>query len=345
MARKDAVMARRNKLLLLALFGGILFSLIYYALPAEVDDTYSIAYYDAGDSGMFEHLPPFASAGLAFEQVPSREALISRVNSGDYLAGVAVPDGFIADAMDGLRPPIELIAKSGTDAAVVDTVGYLVRTISDYAVFGTLPVVLPVEVIGEDTSGIQVPLRKQSVPFYVIMALMMEMWTIATLIIEETSAGTMRAVLVTPARPSDIITAKTLVGGLYTIGVVSVILVLTQSIRGDPAALVFGILLGALLAVSLGLLLGSLTKTITGSYIYVSVPMLVLILPGLVLLVPGLSHDAIRLIPTYYLVDALERVLNSGASLGDVWRQYATIAVLDTVFFCAGVLSLRRRYR
>ena len=39
-AKKDAVMARRNKLLLLALFGGILFSLIYYALPAEVDDTY-----------------------------------------------------------------------------------------------------------------------------------------------------------------------------------------------------------------------------------------------------------------------------------------------------------------
>ncbi len=344
-AKKDAIMVRRNKLLLLALFGGILFSLIYYALPAEVDDTYHIAYFDGGDSSLFGTLPPFASVGLAFESTASRTALLESVNSGEYLAGIVIPAGFDAAAVAGDMPVLELVFKADTDAAITDTVSYLARSLADYHAYGSVPVILPTQVVGEDTSGIQAPLREKSVPFYLIVALMMEMWTIATLIIEETAAGTMRAVLVTPARPSDVITAKTIVGGMYTLGVVCVILIITRSLRGDPVALAVGIMLGTMLAVSLGLLLGSLSKTITGSYIYVSVPMLVLILPALILLVPGLSHDAIRAIPTYYLVDALEGVLNRGASLADVWRQYLVVAAINILFFVAGIISLKRRYQ
>ena len=344
-AKKDAVMAIRNKLLLLSLFAGILFSLIYYALPADVDDTYNIGYYDEGASQLFERLPPFAAAGLKFQGAQSLSELEDLVNDGTYIAGIVIPADFDSDAASGGMPALTLVYKSDADAAIIDTVSFIARSLADYQAYGSIPVSISTSVIGEDTSGVQIPLRKQSVPFYLIMALMMEMWTIATLIIEETSSGTMRAVLVTPARPSDVISAKALIGGVYTVGVVCVILLLTQSFRGDPLSLAVGILLGTLLAVSLGLLLGSLTKTITGSYIYVSVPMLVLILPALILLVPSLSHDALRAIPTYYLVDAIGDVLNRGAVLADVWRSYLVVAAVSALFFLAGVMSLRRRYQ
>jgi ABC-2 type transport system permease protein len=193
-------------------------------------------------------------------------------------------------------------------------------------------------------AGQHIPLREQSIPLYLMMALVMEMWTLSTLIVEESAAGTLRAVLVTPASPSDIIAAKGIVGISYSIGVAFVILVLTWSLRGNLPVLFLGVLLGAVLAVSMGLFFGSLTEDITGSFIYTGVPLLVLILPGLLVLIPDVTVSAVRVIPTYYLVDAFNQVLNHGAGLSDVWKDFLVIVVFDIIFFFLGVFALRRRY-
>ena len=343
-ARKDVRMAMRNNLVLLALVSGVLFSLVYYALPSATDETYHLSVYDEGTSALFSSLPPQLSRGAAFSFVSSEEALHEAVYAGDAIAGIVIPATFDEVVAAGGVPSLSLVVADELSTGQAEALSFLVATLAGYDVYGTLPVPLATEVIGADEAGF-VPMREQSVPFYLLMALMMEMWTIATLVVEESAAGTMRALLVTPARPSDVLTAKTLVGGVYAVGVVFVILLLTRSVRGDLFALFLGIVLGALLAVSLGLLLGSLTENITGSYMYVSIPLIVLLLPGLLLFIPDISHDAVRAIPTYYLVDAFGQVLNRGAGIADVWRSYLAIACLDVVFFVGGIAAIRRRYR
>jgi ABC-2 type transport system permease protein len=342
--RKDAIMAMRNKLVLMALIGGVLFSLIYYALPASVEETYALGLYDKGDSELISTLPLVSMGGFTLDEASSEDELTRMVQQGDYVAGIVVPDGFDAAIGAGETPSLSLVVGPDVPSGTIDSLAYIIQTALDYAAHGTPPVQLSTEVVGEDMSGAHVPLREQSIPLYIVLALMMEMWTIATLIVEEGASGTLRAVLVTPATPSDVISAKGIVGGSYSLGVVAVILLLTQSLRGDPLALLVGIVVGALFAVTLGLLLGSLTTNITGSYIYVSVPMLVLLLPALVVLIPDVSLSVIKLIPTYYLVNAFGSILNSGAGLGDVWSDFLLIAVCALAFFVLGVLSLRRRY-
>jgi ABC-2 type transport system permease protein len=162
--------------------------------------------------------------------------------------------------------------------------------------------------------------------------------------VEESAAGTLRAVLVTPASPSDVIMSKGLVGISYSLVVAFAILVLTWSLRGNLPVLFLGILLGGIMAVSLGLFLGSLTENIVGSYVYTSLPMLVFLLPALLIFLPDVSLSVVKVIPTYYMVHAFDQILNYGAGLAEVWKDFLLIAVCDAIFFILGIYALRRRY-
>jgi len=342
--KKDTLMAIRNNLLLIALFGGVLFSLIYYALPSDVGESYELALFDEGSSEYLEILSIFGAGGLDIDDFDSLEELTVAIENGDYVAGIYMPDNFDQDIKSGNVPTISLYYKYDLPESVRMSIEYILESSLEYLVLGIEPVINSYEVLGEDMAGRQLPLRELSLPFYIIMALMMEMWTISTLIVEENALNTLKAVLVTPATPSDVITAKGVVGIGYSLIVVTVILLITQSLRGDAAALFVCVLLGAILSVSLGLFLGSLTKNITGSYIYVTVPYLVLVIPGLLLFFQDVSIPYIKIIPSYYLINALNDILNMGASLAGAAKDLLIVAVFDIVFFALGIFTLRRRY-
>jgi ABC-2 type transport system permease protein len=339
--RKDTVAAIRNNLLLLALVSGVIFSLVYYVLPTDVEETIYLAAY--GDSELFSELAE-AEEGVVIDTFPSEEDVKQAVAEEDYIAGVVLPDDFGSTVMAGQKPEITLYFNSDQPESVRTSIEYFVELAVEYAVLGVEVPAMEAEILGEDMAGEHIPLREQSIPLYVVMALVMEMWTIATLVVEESAAGTMRAVLVTPATPSDVIAAKGVLGISYSVGVAAVILILTRSLRGDLLVLFLGILLGAVMAVSLGLFLGSLTKSITGSYAYASVPLLIFLLPALMIFVPDLSLPVIKGIPTYYLVGAINQILNHGAGLAEVWKDLLVIIFCDILFFGLGIFALRRRY-
>ncbi|MHC1604807.1 MAG: ABC transporter permease [Candidatus Methanofastidiosia archaeon] len=342
--RKDAIAAMRNKLLLLALMSGILFSVVYYALPSTVEETFTIAIYDKSSSQLFSHISELEGEGVRIDFFSSEKDIEKAVRDEDYVAGIVLPQDFISLLMSGQKPVITLYFKSETPESIRTSINYFIQSTIEYIVVGTQPTYMEIEILGEDIAGKHIPLREQSLPLYLLMALMMEMWTISTLIVEESAAGTLKAVLVTPASPSDVITAKGFVGIGYSLIVAAAILVLTQSIRGNLPVLFLGIILGAIMAVSMGLFFGSLTKNITGSYIYVGVPFLVLMIPALLIFIPGISLSAVKVIPTYYLVNAFDQILNYGAGLADVGRDFLIVACCDIVFFISGVYALRRQY-
>ncbi|MBU7015136.1 MAG: ABC transporter permease [Theionarchaea archaeon] len=339
-AKKDTIAAMRNSLVLMGLISGILFAGVYYVLPASVEETFDLAVY--GESQFFSQFGE--EEGIAFHPFGSPGDVEKAVDEGDYVAGLVLPENFDSLLMSGKKPEITLYFDSEQPENVRTSITYFMELAVESAALQTPLPQMEGEILGEDMAGEQIPLREQSIPLYLVMALVMEMWTISTLIVEESAAGTLRAVLVTPASPSDVILSKGIVGIGYSLLVAVAIIILTQTFRGDLPVLFLGVLLGAILSVTLGLFLGSLTENIIGSYIYVGVPLLVLILPGLVILLPGVSLSVMKVIPTYYLVDAVNQILNHGAGLSDVWKEFAVVGVFDVIFFFLGVTALRRRY-
>lgn len=342
--RKDAVAAMRNKLIVLGLFAGVIFAVMYYVLPSTVEETFTVALYDGSSSQLFPPVSELEMEGIHIIFFTSGEEFEKAVEEGDYVAGIALPENFDSQLLSGKQPTITLYFKSDVPESIRTSIEYFIQLTIEYVALGEQPIDIETEMLGEDMAGKHIPLREQSLPFFLVFALMMEMWTISTLIVEESAFGTMRAVLVTPASPSDVIISKGIVGIGYSLIVVVSILILTQSVRGNLPVLFLGIFLGAVMAVSMGLFLGSLTKDILGSYIYVAVPMLILILPGMFIFVPDISLSIVKVIPTYYLANAFGQILNSGAGLVEVWKDFLIIAGFDTVFFVLGVYALRRRF-
>jgi len=342
--KKDATMAVRNNLMLIAIIGGVLFSLIYYTLPADVEDTYEMAVYDDGSSNLISILSMTGAGGLQLHSFNSLSELKESVRGGDYLIGIHVPNDFDSLISQGVKPTLTLYFNNGIPENSRSTFEYIIGTALDTLATGEITDIIEYEVLGEDTSGKEVPLRDRSLPLYIIFALLMEMWTISTLVVEENALGTLRAVLVTPATSSDVISAKSIVGFVYALLVVTVILLLTQSLRGDIIALLACIFVGAMFAVSLGLFLGSLTDNITGSYIYVAVPLLIMVIPAILIFIPDVSLSIVKAIPTYYMANAFDSILNYGANLRNVLSDVIVLLILDIVFFVMGIFSLRRRY-
>lgn len=341
-ARKDAVQAMRNRLVLLALLSGVLFSAVYYILPSTVEETFSLAIY--GDSQLFGDISDLEEEGMEVGFFASEEEVKKAVGDGDYIVGIVYPEDVISQLMSGQKPHITLYFKSDQPEGVRTAIEYLMQLAIEYAVSGEEPLIIKEEMLGEDLAGRHIPLSEQSIPMYVLMALIMEMWTISTLIVEESAAGTLKAVLVTPASPSDVIMAKGLVGISYSLSVAFAILILTWSIRGNLLVLFLGILLGGIMAVSLGLFLGSLTENVVGSYVYAGLPMLILLIPPLLIFLPDVSLSVVKVIPTYYMVNAFDQILNHGAGLAEVWKDFLVIAVCDVIFFMLGIYALRRRF-
>lgn len=340
--RKDSIAALRNKLIVLGIFAGILFSAMYYALPSTVEETYEVALYDEGSSQLVAQV--FEPAGMQISLFGSKKKFEKAVEEEEYAAGILLPKNFDSQLLAGEQPVITLYLTSNLPESTRTSIEHFMQMAVEYVVLGEQPMGIETEMLGEDKAGERIPLREQSLPFFIVFALMMEMWTISTLIVEESAFETMKAVLVTPASPSDVIISKGIVGVGYSLIVAVSILILTQSMRGNLPVLFLGVLLGAVMAVSMGLFLGSLTKNILGSYIYVAIPLFIFILPGMFIFVPGVSLSIVKAIPTYYLADAFEQVLNRGGGLVEVWKDFLIIAGFNAAFFGLGVYALRRRF-
>jgi ABC-2 type transport system permease protein len=69
-----------------------------------------------------------------------------------------------------------------------------------------------------------------------------------------------------------------------------------------------------------------------------------MIIPSLVIFLPDITTNWIKIIPTYYLVDTVYRVLNFEAGWGDVWQNLAVTLLFAMLFVGLGVAALRRKF-
>jgi ABC-2 type transport system permease protein len=173
--------------------------------------------------------------------------------------------------------------------------------------------------------------------------LLMEMMALAALIASEIQERTVTAVLATPARPSDFLAAKLVVGTAVAFAQAALLLAAIGSFGRGAGPLLLSLLLGALLVTAFALIAGAQGRDFVTVVFWSMLFLIPLAIPGFGALFPGTASLWIKLIPSYGLVESMVGV----TSYGDGWRQVAphllTVAGWAAAACLAGVVILRRK--
>jgi ABC-2 type transport system permease protein len=152
----------------------------------------------------------------------------------------------------------------------------------------------------------------------IITGMAMTGLTISLLIVEEKDARTLDALLLSPAGKAEFIAGKGLAVFLYTLLLMAAMLLISGEPNGAWGATLAAVFLGSLFMVGSGLLLGTVFNTRHQCNAWGGLLTFVLMMPAmLVVWQPSpIWLTLLRLIPTYYLTDALTMSLNQTVILG-----------------------------
>lgn len=242
------------------------------------------------------------------------------------------------------KPVVKFFVSSRTPEEIKEAGEIIGREIA-YSLLGlTLPVEIEQKVIGVDMLGSQIPLRDKMRVLFIIVALLVEIYALANLLVEEVQRKTVSALLVTPVRLREFMSAKAIVGIslAFTEGMIIAMLmrVLTLSNLLPVAVLVF---LGSILVTAIAFIIGSYSRDFISMSALGTVPLLVLMIPGIALVVPAAFSPFMNAIPTYHLASALDGVVNYEASLSQYSSQILYLVAFDVLFFTTGYMILKRK--
>jgi ABC-2 type transport system permease protein len=261
------------------------------------------------------------------------------------VAGVDFPPGFLRDVAAGDRVTVRVLLPGDAPEELRPALTGLVREAA-YAVAGESPPVTPPDlqdvVVGTDRAGAQVPMRERVRPLFVFLVLLVEMFALASLVASEIHQRTITAILVTPARVSDVLAAKATLGTLLAFGQAMLLLLATGS-AGGLGLLTVALLLGAILVTGMALIAGSTGRDFVGIVFWSVLFMVPLAIPAFSALFPGSAAPWVQALPTHGLVQVLLGVTAYGEGWADALPDLAALAAWCAVVFGAGVVILARR--
>ncbi len=379
--KKDAHAFTRDRLwMFLTAFALVAFVGIFWILPDKVDETITVGVYppslaesltalseaqtqDAeGDQAGAAGQPEEAVQGLevvTFDSVEELSDIISgekkaEGKKGDVSVGLAFPEDFVAKVASGQRATVQVFVDASVPAEVRDAMSSAVREIAYFLAAAAggrdpetaLPVREQTVVLGEDRAGDQVTLQQKMRPMLAFIVLMMESMALGSLITIEVQQRTVTALLVTPARLSDILASKSILGTTIAFGEAVIVLALTRSFSGsDWSVLLVAVLLGGIIATSVALISGSAGRDFMGT-LFLGVAFLIpLAIPAFTALFPGTPAWWVQALPTYGVIEALVGATAYGQSWTDLWNYVALAAVWCMALFGLGLFVLRRRVR
>jgi ABC-2 type transport system permease protein len=343
LAAKDVALYFKNRFFaVVTALSLVFFTAAYFLMPAVVDDGLAFAVYAPV-------LPPalaqqLAAEGVALHSLPSEEALIAAVAGGDHQAGIVLPPDMTERIAAGDRPQVRLYLAADLPPEFREVYQLFVRELAFLIGGDPLDIETREEVIGPDLAGAPIPPRDRMLPMFAVFVLMMETLGLASLITAEVESGTLRALLVTPMRVPDLFAGKGLVGVGLAFGQAVVLMAVLGGLARQPALVLATLLLGAVMVTGLAFLIASVARDMMSVLGWGVLMILLLAIPGLAVLLPGLVTGWARILPSYYLIDIMHRVMNFGAGWADVWPSLAVLAGYAVAFLALGAAVLRRRF-
>ena len=261
--------------------------------------------------------------------------------------GIAFPERFMSAVAGGEPATVTVYSDTAVPAEVRDSMSSLVRELA-YAVAGReLPVTLPAErdvILGQDRAGDQVSVREKMRPMLAFFVLMIETLSLASLIATEISTRTITAVLVTPARLSDVLLAKTIYGMFLAFSQALVMLLAVGAFTSTNwSVLLVTLLVGGLMFTGVAMITGSAGKDFMGTIFYGMLFIVPLAVPAFAVLFPGTASTWVKVVPTYGLIQVLTGATAYGDTWADVAGHLALAAAWVAVLYACGLLVLRRK--
>jgi ABC-2 type transport system permease protein len=329
-----------------SILGLVVYVALFWLLPATVQETVPLGVRLEGADLVLAGLAG-ATDGLDVVAFDDAAALRAAVEAGDeVVAGLDFPPDFLAATAAGEPTTVRVLLPADAPEELRPALTALVRELA-FAVAGDPPPVtaptVDEAIVGVDRTGAQVSLREQLRPLLVFLILLVEMFALASLIAAEIHQRTITAILVTPARPSDVLAAKSVLGtGLAFAQALLLLLATGTFVRGWPI-LVVALLLGSVLVTGAAMIAGSLGRDFIGIVFWSALFMIPLTVPAFSVLFPGTAATWVQALPTYSLVEVLVGVTAYGDGWGAVGIDLVVLAGWCVTLFAVGVVVLRHR--
>jgi ABC-2 type transport system permease protein len=338
---KDFSLFFRNRFFtVITVLGVVFYIAIYFLMPNTVDENLQIGLYSPVTFPVLEQME---GEGLEVKSVESLEALEEGVVKNEYVVGIALPADILTDFISGEKPKITMYFSSDVPDETKEAVVVLIRELSYLQAGQPLAVDISEEILGPDMLGIQIPPRERMRSLFAVLLILTESMGLANLITEEVERRTLNALLVTPVSVKELFTAKAIVGiGLAFVQAV-VFMAIVGGMNQQPLIMLVALLLGSVLVTGLGFIVAALARDMMSVMAWSVVGLFPLMIPSFGVMFPGLVTGWVKVIPTYYLVDTVHRVVNFGAGWGDIWLNLLILLGFDLAFVLIGVIALRRK--
>ena len=345
-AQKDVIDAIRNRYLLFALLTPLFVALfIRLLLPGMNSMTnVTIVVHDLNQSSLVTKLR--AAPQIKLIETDSAEAVGDEVARSNALGGLVVPTNFDAEVAAGKQPELSVYVNNKKNVIELAAFKLLLERQVMSLVQETTPVKLTwidVAKEAEAKAGRGVNLNQMLLPLLLLLGFgMTGALVVPLLLVEEKEKHTLDFLLTSPARLTEIIMGKALTGVVYSVLIAGVLLALNHRLIGNWPMTLLTILLGLFLVVAIGLLMGSLLKTTMQINTWASFVLLVILAPSFPFPnSPAMLETAMRLIPTYYFVEAMKLSL-AGTTSFQIWAHLGLMVACTVISFVAATWALRR---
>lgn len=343
---KDVKLFFRNPLFaVITVLVMVVFVGAYYLLPGTTEDTLGLALYVEGQAR--DQVTDLFSEGLEAEVFDSEEGLVEAVEDGEYPAGLVVTTEALTRAASGEETAVKVYYTPGITTDLREAYNDILTIAINYHRLGsegTINIQAQEEVMGPDLLGEAIPARDRFMPAMLLLIAVVEMLGLSTIIVEEVEQDTVTALLTTPLQVGQFLTSKAVKGVALAFGQLLFVVLVTGLIVRGPAMLLVTLLLGCLLIVGLAFILASFTSDMMSVMSWGILVYIILLIPALGVLFPGVAGGWVRAIPSHYFITALHRIINFGASWGDVASSLLILLATGVVALAVGSLALRRRF-
>ncbi len=335
---KDFRLGPRSPIFLWVLFVPVLFTLILQVTFGSLfDPKPRLGIVDQGTSTITTSVQ--GMEGIELSLIDDADELKSKVEADDLDAGLVLQAGFDDQVRSGAQPPLEFYV--GGESLASNRIILAVTTVDLIReVEGTPP---PVEVAVVPLGDEGLPIAVRLVPFIMMYALVIAaVFLPAFSIADEREKGTLNALIVTPVKLSEVLTAKGILGVILALAMTVATLWLNDALGAKPLALFVVLLFGAVMCAQIGLIFGAVSKDITSVYALIKGTGILLIGPSVFYIWPDWPQWIAKIFPTYWVINPIFEVSLNNAGLADVWVELA-IALGVIALLALALLQLTRR--
>ena len=341
---KDLKLFMKNRFFaVITILGLVFYLVIFFIMPKTVNETLKLGIYAP-------IIPPilqqFQGEGLKLESFSSEENLKNAVLQGKVTAGITFPLDFLKKITTGEKPLVKLYFLSDLSSELKSAVELMLNEITFIQTGNPLSIEVKEEVLGHDMVGKQIPPRKLIIPLFAFFLILTETWGLANLIAEEIEKRTIQALLVTPVTIRDIFIAKGITGTALAFIQATFFLAITGGLSKEPFLVLITLMMGAMLVTGLGFLIGSVAKDFMSVLGWGAMMFIGMSIPSFNIMFPGaIVTDWIKVIPSFYLVEVIYRVMNFDYGWKEVWLYLLYLLAFSIGFLLLGTVSLRRRFQ